>query len=243
MLIGRGLKSRKERFAKIDFVLNDDQTGFRSKVPESPWKQLSGIVPVQTTTARSSLDNLDPRGLTPPAMRDALALDRQHPVAAVHFHISSQDPDFDLLALHRRSSLLWWLPRIQLGNPSIEDRDLTVTTDPRLPTQYECSGPWTGLYAIKILTQVAFAEAVITLGLRDLYHPKGLGILWHSMYRFFMDHDAEISSRIKPEFGELWAHYMDRRPDSYPSDAVIHVTQKLRAEGRLPGYYEWEPED
>ncbi|RDW79084.1 uncharacterized protein DSM5745_05936 [Aspergillus mulundensis] len=126
--------------------------------------------------------------------------DRYHPVPAVHFHM----PHMIILSLHRKSRLLWWIPddHFRLEPPAHDDpyfvlstdaarvpaRDLLAWPGPEefshyLPTANSSgsSGPWRGLYPVKVLLATAHLKMALLCLCRDLHGTRGLDWLWFCM--------------------------------------------------------------
>ncbi|KAL4965942.1 uncharacterized protein BDV14DRAFT_199394 [Aspergillus stella-maris] len=157
--------------------------------------------------------SVEERVLTQSEYAAILSQDRYHPVAAVHYHIADKYPEYAILALHRRSYLLWRLPKIPLASPADGDRNLMLSTDDRLNMENSRSGPWTELYPIKILTPWAFVEALIILCCRNFYHFEDLGEAWDAMLRGFAELDRwEIKNNIDDDFRASWDGLMGRGP-------------------------------
>ncbi|KAL4875273.1 hypothetical protein BJY04DRAFT_224241 [Aspergillus karnatakaensis] len=184
-------------------------------------------------------------GLGPDDLKRVFAFDVEHPAAVLHFHIlGTQDPHYALVSIHCQKDLLWWMDGpIQLQQPAQDDRVLSLTTDNRLPTTHGCSGPWTGLYPIKILTQVAFAEASIRLACRDYDHPSELLGCWLAFLIPLAPHDPQIRTRILPIFKEFWDFSQFRTTACETKDETyVNLIEKLRREPEgLPGIEERLP--
>ncbi|KAL4794651.1 hypothetical protein BDV19DRAFT_364554 [Aspergillus venezuelensis] len=142
-----------------------------------------------------------------------VALDRWHPIAAAYYHIADRYPQYSILALHRRSYLLWWLTEIQLGPPADGDRNIMLTTDDRLSMENQRSGPWTELYPIKTLAPWVYVETLILLWCRDFEHPEELSNVWDHMLIVLSDVDQwEINVNIGNDYWASWDGIMDRGP-------------------------------
>ncbi|KAL5337206.1 hypothetical protein BJX70DRAFT_399851 [Aspergillus crustosus] len=234
------LLGKDRGYKEVDFVINDNQVDTARKAIEDRFgaQHCSDSNCPELDEHRNAHhfgENglIAQRGFTPEVQKEALAYDQYHPVAAIHFHIITGVNCFEILSLHRKSSLLWWLPDLELAAPDRNDRNLTVTSDDRLPTHHGCTGPWVGYYSVKILTQVAFAEALILL--KCWNHPNMLGTLWGVMIGFLYPLDAQIRDLIAPEFQDLWTIQMQRGPPGATvHDAFQRLIRILKDQGRRP---------
>ncbi|RDW76591.1 uncharacterized protein DSM5745_06583 [Aspergillus mulundensis] len=107
------------------------------------------------------------------------ARDRYHPVGEFHFHpygkhttITFHGHHYGLLIKYKPSSLLWWMKENEflfLGHPPRDHPRVTLSDDPLLPAHkpWGPTGPWTGMYQVKILNEVTFCKSVEKLCKRD----------------------------------------------------------------------------
>ncbi|KAL2869090.1 uncharacterized protein BJX67DRAFT_379568 [Aspergillus lucknowensis] len=179
---------------------------------------------------------MEERLLSPNHVRCILAEDRFHPVAAVHFHIQSQYAHYHILALHRKSYLLWSLPDFGLEPPAAEDRNLMLSNTPHmgLDAPNSGSGPWENLYPMKVLTPWACAEALILVHCRDEGHLQELDSVWRRMLFGLMVRDWQISRYIGSSFQEAWGALNGRRPDENAWRIFRRLRDSLIAHGELP---------
>ncbi|KAJ0417619.1 hypothetical protein BJY00DRAFT_315731 [Aspergillus carlsbadensis] len=174
------------------------------------------------------------RLLTAHQLTDIQAEDRFHPVAHAHFHIDALYPGYSVLALHKQSYILWAWPDLDLGGPISGSNVMLLTNDPRLTQEHGRSGPWDGLYPIKTLTPWAYTEAILLLICRDSLHYMGLDNMWETMLAYLSRCDAEVRTRLSPQFIESWEGIMLRGPDSEGSmDALGRLRDRLISEQKL----------
>ncbi|KAL2826315.1 hypothetical protein BDW59DRAFT_161154 [Aspergillus cavernicola] len=169
------------------------------RLPENHLDHWEGLPPEQRFMSWSHVNSV-------------VAKDRRHPVAAAHFHVNTQYPSSEILAVHRKSYILWKFPPLTLDLPA-NDRNLMLSTDNRLTTRNGGTGPWIDLYPIKILTPCACAEALIYLRSRDYAHIKKLWRVWRSMLIVLSANDAEIRHQIQPSFRVVWESLNCRGPE------------------------------
>ncbi|KAL3480721.1 hypothetical protein BJX99DRAFT_254388 [Aspergillus californicus] len=113
-------------------------------------------------------------GITASFIHGVRLIELMHPVPAAHYHVGVDEWDVSLL---RKSGILNWLPDYTVGPPATDDPNLMLSNDPKLPAFYEDvegegpSGPWTGVYPMKILNPNALTKATIFLMARDWAEP------------------------------------------------------------------------
>ena len=137
----------------------------------------------------------------------------------MHFHLTSKWDDKGVLALYTKSSLLWWLPEFQLGPPAPDDPDLLMSDDSRLPSfrVKGATGPWTGMYPVKVLNANSYAEALIRLLCRDWNHVNCYDLHWIMLLEDLTDDGERYSWAVKdqeagiglnrvlrPEWNPIW---------------------------------------
>ncbi|KAL4874204.1 hypothetical protein BJY04DRAFT_204256 [Aspergillus karnatakaensis] len=230
-------------FRLIDFVVNKNQLAATREVLE----RRIGIRPcddpgceeLSVNRRQDILRNIRSMTFDKNVQEAWLDKTRVRPIAEFHYHIGMQDQDYDILSFHSRDHLLWSLDDIKLEAPAENDRNITLTTDHQLPRAHGCSGPWTQLNPIKILTQLAFTEAVMMLQARDRWQPDGLHVSWGYMLAHLYPQDTEIKNRICSTLRESWDHHCGRIP---PGSSIAQATQRLHARllaaNNLPGYYQ-----
>ncbi|KAL2843550.1 Aldehyde/histidinol dehydrogenase [Aspergillus pseudodeflectus] len=92
-----------------------------------------------------------------------IARDRFHMLPEKHFHLVGGN----VLLLHRKSNIAWWLPDLQAGPPAADDPHFILSTDEeRLPPRAVDgpSGPWTQYYPVKIMNPGSFTESIMIHG-------------------------------------------------------------------------------
>lgn len=166
-------------------------------------------------------------------------LNCHHAVANAHFHLESQYESCTVLSLYTTSDLfldylesgelpandtLWFSndPRL----PPYKDPSLILYEDPRLPPceQKGPSGPWTDLYPVRIMSPVAFSEALIILVCQSFGHIDFVDAAWINMWErvVFKKQPRTLSPRFQP----IWDIFNADEPDCNPYD----VLRALRAD-------------
>ncbi|KAJ6130838.1 hypothetical protein N7512_003618 [Penicillium capsulatum] len=121
------------------------------------------------------------------------------PAGDAHFHDLKHKTYKGPLRLHRKSTLIWWVPDPVLEHPEKDDSFFTLTNDPEaLPNGRNDgpSGPWTGLYPIRILKPVHMTEALMFLECRDF---KGLDfwMRWRLLLNQLLENSDNPNTYIK----------------------------------------------
>ncbi|KAL4899535.1 hypothetical protein BDW74DRAFT_183641 [Aspergillus multicolor] len=107
------------------------------------------------------------------------ARDRYHSIGDFHFHPKGKHTTITFHGHHSGSraknkppSLLWWMREqdfLFLGHPPRDHPWVTLSDDPFLPPYkpWGPTGPWKGLYQVKILNEATFCKSVEKLCKRD----------------------------------------------------------------------------
>lgn len=100
-----------------------------------------------------------------------------HLPGSYHFHTNSAS----VITFYRKSMVCPWLPDFKAGLPAANDSNFWTTTDTRLAPRGDLgpSGPWDGLYAVRIMNYTNTRKAVQFLQDRDAGLP--VCILWDWM--------------------------------------------------------------
>jgi hypothetical protein len=156
-----------------------------------------------------------------------IARDRFHMLPEKHFHLVGGN----VLLLHRKSNIAWWLPDLQAGPPAADDPHFILSTDEeRLPPRAVDgpSGPWTQYYPVKIMIPGSFTESIMMCGCRDYNHPTGFDSLWRFMLLYLLE-EHSCEKPVRSEFRTLWNHY-----NQEVEEAFRDLRDRLAAENRLP---------
>ncbi|KAJ5591894.1 uncharacterized protein N7459_002263 [Penicillium hispanicum] len=148
---------------------------------------------------------------------------RKYPVADAHFHFHNEycSKDECTMSLFAKSRLLWWLPDFQLGPPAVDDPDLLLSTDMRIPPYRFASniGPWIDLYPVKALNQNSYLEAMLRLYIRDCDHMNSFDECWlYFIHRceedreFSEQKEPMIKRTMRPSFHKFWHARFERSP-------------------------------
>lgn len=173
--------------------------------------------------------------------------DRCMPHPNMHFHITAKWEDKGILALYTKSSMLWWLPEFELGPPAPDDPDLLMSDDARLPSfrVKGATGPWSGMYPVKVLNENAYAEALIRLLCRDWRHANCYDLHWAMLLDDLTD-DGEryswavknqeagigLSRTLRPEWDPVWKKWFaEKKMDVL---LIERARTQARKQGLLP---------
>ncbi|KAL4900140.1 hypothetical protein BDW74DRAFT_104498 [Aspergillus multicolor] len=242
-----GLLAADNGNREIEFVIADKKfdeakrvlaaAGFAACTNTNYRERCENRFPVQHMAhVARNIDQYDSGG----AMGAALAYDRYHVVAAVHYHVETlpQWQPYELLSLHKQSAQLWWLPELSTDPPSADDHYLTLSNSARLPTGNGRTAPFSrpDQYPMKVLLPWVFVEALILLRCRDYGHKHDLHNLWEYMLIKFMSHDADLRDKIDQRFRLVWDSINDRGPPGLWNKWVPlgQLRRRLIAAGELP---------
>ncbi|KAL4876356.1 hypothetical protein BJY04DRAFT_223144 [Aspergillus karnatakaensis] len=158
-------------------------------------------------------------------------LDAYHAVGFAHFHLNpftaSGLKGAELITLYRQSEILPWVPRLTRSDNvgTIDSPNLTVSTDLNLPAAVDRgpSGPWVGLYPVRILTPCAFIESVMRLLGRDTLVNSELVHTWH-IFMELIRYPTSVEKRFTdPAVEVAWVWYICR--DNVGGDGLTKIME------------------
>ncbi|BCS25099.1 uncharacterized protein APUU_41543S [Aspergillus puulaauensis] len=216
------LDAKDEGFGEADFVVQKrDLSRAIEQLVEAGFKQCQDPNCIELQANRRPLrDTGDgPCNLSEIAAADVL--NSYHTVADAHFHLGFQYESSTVLSLYTTSELLFWLEDPESGELPANDNDIFwFSNDPRLPPYQEGgpSGPWTGLYPVRILSPVTFSEALVILMCRDYGHIDFVDHAWITMWEcvVFKERPRTLSPRFQP----VWDIFNAEEPNCSPYDVL-----------------------
>ncbi|RDW63123.1 uncharacterized protein DSM5745_10234 [Aspergillus mulundensis] len=178
-------------FPEIDFVLPDDkiEAAANALAATGHFHRCTDLDCVEWTADRRPRDYFQaPRHQPLPItmLGAQMAMNNWHAIAREHLHIGPGYDFFKVISLYAKSHLLWSFPEITLDPIASDDRTYMFTDDVRLPPPRRegedgSTGPWDGLYPVKIPTYAALIEALLLLYCRDLGSLEHTDQAWASM--------------------------------------------------------------
>ncbi|KAL4962925.1 uncharacterized protein BDV14DRAFT_202371 [Aspergillus stella-maris] len=175
-----------------------------------------------------------------------VAKDRYHPVGTAHFHYNTH-----IITILPKSDVLFWLPQLKSGTKLGGDATFLLSTDPTLPVAFPRdiqvspnqmteqfihrgpTGPWTGLYPVKILNPDIFAEALMWLLARDFDRDEALHLRAHLLISDILE--TEWFSRcVSARFRAAWDGLNHRSDRAHPTVNLLRLRQEMREKGEFP---------
>lgn len=228
------LNAKDQGFGEADFVVRKrDLSRAIETLVEAGFKQCQDPSCIELQANRCPLrDTGDgPCNLSEIAAADVL--NSYHAVADAHFHLGFQYESCTVLSLYTTSDLLYWLEDPESGELPGDDT-FWFSNDPRLPPYEERgpSGPWTELYPVRILSPVAFSEALIILMCQNYGHIDFVDHAWITMWEcvVFKPQPRTLSPRFQP----IWDIFNAEEPDRNPYDVLRVLRDEMIAKNEFP---------
>ncbi|KAJ5185482.1 hypothetical protein N7491_006652, partial [Penicillium cf. griseofulvum] len=231
-----------------------------AQVPNILWGQMAGCLVARWRTEEADLefvipdhlimtgsDALAAAGFTPctdPECREVQTTGNDRPVAPVHCHVVSRYPRYEgllVIRLYPKSGHLWWLPDFKVSPPAIDDPDLMLSNDPQLPPYIPggCSGPWTEIYPIQILSPNSYAEAVLLLHFRDYKHANSYDNTWHfllfPLMEYHINPELTVKRTLRPKFQAKWEEFnLPWKNLQNKFNPLLKLMKEMRDNNELP---------
>ncbi|KAL4796317.1 hypothetical protein BDV19DRAFT_388454 [Aspergillus venezuelensis] len=187
-----------------------------------------------------------------------VAKDRYHPVGAAHFHYNAH-----IITILPKSDILFWLPQLKTGTKLDGDTTFLLSTDPTLPaafprdiqvSQNEApwppeifwriqkteqfvrrgpTGPWMGLYPVKILNPDLFAEALMWLLARDIDRDEALHLRANHLISDILDTEW-FRKCVSPRFRAPWDGLNHRSDRAHPTVNLLRLRQEMLEKQEFP---------
>ena len=178
-----------------------------------------------------------------------------------HLHRPSWNPDWKIsedgynsmqqrerhadLCLHRKSEALWALPDLSLEDPTPDDPNYMLATDPRLPENRFSYG--SGRFTVpgcrlQIPTPSRYTESVFLIIARELEMPDQ-GAFWLEYLHYLNTYVYKVSinesflspATLEPSIGKIWKIFLEEKYQMSPYMYFAPLREDLIRKGALPG--------